>query len=54
MQDCKTYGDFDDSKICEALQLPAEDRTLPCIELLRDEMLKLWEEFSKMDDRPSY
>jgi guanine deaminase len=54
MQDCKTYGDFDDSKICEALQHPAEDRTLPCIELLRDEMLEIWEQFSMLENRPKY
>ena len=54
MQDCKTYGDFDDSLIYEALQLPNEDRTLPCVEFLRDEMLELWEQFSKLDNRPKY
>ena len=54
MSDCKKYGEFDDSQIFEALQIPAADRTLPCVELLRDEMLDLWEEFSKLDNRPKY
>ena len=54
MQDCKTFGKFDDSQIFEALQQPNEDRSLPCVELLRDEMLGIWEAFSKLEDRPKY
>jgi guanine deaminase len=54
MNDCKTYGDFDDSHICEALRLPTQERKLPCFELLRNEMLELWEQFSKLEDRPTY
>lgn len=54
MQDCRSYGEFDDSAIYESLQLPAEHRSLPCVELLRDEMLELWEAFSKLENRPKY
>ena len=54
MQDCKAFGEFDDSVICEALKLHAKDRELPCVEILRDEMLKLWKTFSELKNRPHY
>ena len=54
IQDCKAYGEFDDSQINEALQLPPDQRSLPCTEILRAEMLELWEAFSKLEHRPKY
>ena len=54
IQDSKKFGEFDDLHIHEALRLPTAERSLPCVELLRDEMLELWEAFNKMEDRPRY
>jgi len=53
-QDANEHGDFDDATIFDAVKLPIQDRFLAGTELLRNEMLDLWEEFHKMADRPSY
>ena len=43
--DAKEYGGFDDVPMYEAMQITIESRPLNGEELLRDEMLELWQEF---------
>jgi guanine deaminase len=54
IQDAKDFGDFDDLPIYEAISMPGPERALPALQVDRDEMLKLWEEFRDMPDRPQY
>jgi len=52
--DAKEYGNFDDVHLYQAMKSPGQDRMLPCIELLRKEMLPIWKEFDQLNDRPQY
>ena len=52
--DAKTYGDFDDVPIFDALKVPGPVRPLPSRELLRDEMIPVWQAFRAMPDRLHY
>jgi guanine deaminase len=52
--DARQYGDFDDDVINEALKQPNEQRKVPCYQVLHEEILPIWQAFSKRPDRPRY
>jgi len=52
--DAKTYGNFDDVPIFEALALPGDERPLPSRQLLRMEMIPVWEAFRDLPSRLHY
>jgi tRNA(Arg) A34 adenosine deaminase TadA len=54
IQDAKEFGDFDDAPIVESMKVPIQERKLSGVELLRDEMLELWNEFNILSDKPNY
>lgn len=54
IRDALVYGDFDDEPIYAAVRLPPAERALPARELLRDEMVEVWEEFHAIPDRIHY
>ena len=54
IQDAKEFGDFDDAPIVESMKVPIQERKLSGVELLRDEMLELWNEFNILSDQPNY
>ena len=54
IQDAKEFGDFDDAPIVESMKVPIQERKLSGVELLRDEMLELWNEFNTLSDKPNY
>jgi len=54
IHDAKEYGGFDDAAIYNAVKRPIQDRSPEGTELLRKEMLDLWQEFHNMADPPSY
>lgn len=54
IHDAKQYGGFDDATMYSAVKRPIQDRLPAGTELLRNEMLDLWQEFNNMADRPSY
>jgi guanine deaminase len=53
-EDALKYGDFQDIDILSELCKNPKDRKIKCSEEMRDEALKVWEEFSKMPDRARY
>lgn len=54
IEDARTYGNFDDASIYHAMTKPLQDRALPCVQLLREEMLEVWKLFHATPDRPKY
>ncbi len=54
IQDAKVFGDFDDVPIADAMKVEMKDRPLSGVQLLENEMLKLWEEFFEQNDRVHY
>ncbi|MDP6478725.1 MAG: nucleoside deaminase [Phycisphaerales bacterium] len=54
IRDAKEFGDFDDLPIYEAVQLPGSERPLPALEIDREAMLRLWQEFHDMPNRLHY
>ncbi|MBI69321.1 MAG: tRNA-specific adenosine deaminase [Phycisphaerae bacterium] len=52
--DASEYGQFDDSKIATSLKQSVTKRDLPAKELLRDEMLEIWNEFKHSSERAQY
>jgi guanine deaminase len=54
IHDAKEFGDFDDVPIYEAMRLDIAQRPIKGIELLRDEMLSLWEEFRNLPSKVHY
>ena len=54
IHDAKKYGGFDDAAIYNEVKRPIQDRSPEGTELLRKEMLDLWQEFRNMTDPPSY
>ncbi|MCB9992012.1 MAG: nucleoside deaminase [Rhodospirillales bacterium] len=45
---------FDDAFLYEQVALPAEERTIPCLNLLRDEALSVFRDWAAMDDKTTY
>ncbi len=54
IEDAKEFGGFDDAPMYEAVKNPIKDRPVAGNELLRDEMLPLWQEFQAMPNHPKY
>jgi len=54
IQDAEKFGNFDDAPIVDALKLKIEDRKISGEQLLRQEMIELWKEFNKLDNRLHY
>jgi tRNA(Arg) A34 adenosine deaminase TadA len=54
IQDALDFGAFDDKSIYEAITQPGPDRAVPARELLRDEMVAVWREFSGLPHRIHY
>ena len=53
-RDAGQYAQFDDQFIYDELKLPLEGRKIPAIQLLRDEGLKLFDEWRGMDGKRLY
>lgn len=54
VEDSLKYGDFQDVNILEELRKDPKHRTLKSTEIMRDEAVKVWKEFSEMPDRARY
>ena len=54
VEDAKQYGDFDDVDYYEEIKKTVEDRKIKCINLLREEAVEVWKEFSKMEGKAHY
>jgi tRNA(Arg) A34 adenosine deaminase TadA len=54
IHDAKDYGGFDDVPLYEAMKVNIEDRSLKGAQLLRDEMLPLWDEFRALPTKIQY
>jgi tRNA(Arg) A34 adenosine deaminase TadA len=52
--DARQYGDFDDDVINEAIKQPNDQRKVPCYQILRDEILPVWQAFAKNPNRARY
>jgi hypothetical protein len=48
------HGRFEDEDFYEEFAKPPADRNIPAIEFMRDEAVKVWEEFGAMEDRCHY
>jgi tRNA(Arg) A34 adenosine deaminase TadA len=53
-QDDAAAIDFDDAFLYEQVALPKNERSIPIISLLRDEALKIFEEWDKKEDKTPY
>lgn len=54
VEDSLKYGDFQDIDILDQLRLEPQDRTIKFTEMMREEAVEVWKEFSKMPDRARY
>jgi tRNA(Arg) A34 adenosine deaminase TadA len=52
--DARQYGDFDDDVINEAIKQPNDQRKVPCYQILREEILPVWQAFAKNPNRARY
>ena len=52
--DARQYGDFDDDVLSKDLQRPYPERALPSEQVLRDEMVEVWKQYSVMPGRTHY
>ena len=48
------YIDFDDAFLYKEVKLPRHERAIPLVPLLRDEAVKVFEEWDAKDDKVSY
>ena len=54
VDDALRYGDFDDWFIYRQLALPAGQRSIPMIGLLREEAVDIWKQYRQKPDRVPY
>ena len=54
IHDATEFGDFDDETMSMSIQHPIQERDLVGTELLRDEMLEIWKEYSNLPDKQPY
>ncbi len=54
VEDAFKYGDFDDKPIFEQLALPASERKIETVQLLRDECVDVWKRYAAKPDRIPY
>lgn len=52
--DAKRYGGFDDAFIYEQLARPVAERSIPEIQMLRDEAVAVWKEYAAQPDNVPY
>jgi hypothetical protein len=48
------HGRFEDEDFYEEFAKPPADRNIPAVEFMRDEAVKVWEEFGALPDRCHY
>jgi hypothetical protein len=48
------HGRFEDEDFYEEFAKPPADRNIPAIEFMREEAVKVWEEFGQLPDRCHY
>jgi len=53
-KDVKEHGRFEDEDFYEEFAKPPADRNIPALEFMREEAVKVWEEFADMPDRCHY
>ena len=54
IRDATEFGDFDDEAMSKSIQVPIQERDLAGSELLRNEMLEIWKEYSTLPDKQLY
>jgi guanine deaminase len=54
IDDAKQYGDFDDRPFYKEVALPAEKRSLPCKQILREEAVEIWKKYQAKPDKVHY
>jgi guanine deaminase len=54
MTDSKKYGGFDDTFIFEEMVKPAKARSIPAVQMLRDEAVQVWKEYASLPDNVPY
>ena len=54
VHDAKEHGNFDDASMFETMTKSNSERSILTQELLRSEMLEVWQEFSELSARISY
>jgi tRNA(Arg) A34 adenosine deaminase TadA len=52
--DSKKYGGFDDAFIYEQFAEPAADRSIPQVQLLRNEAVEVWKEYAAQPGNVPY
>jgi tRNA(Arg) A34 adenosine deaminase TadA len=52
--DSKTYGNFDDAFIYKDVAKPPSERSIPMIEMCRDEAIEVWKEYAEQPDNVQY
>lgn len=52
--DSKTYGNFDDAFIYEQFAEPPASRSVPAVQILRDEAVEVWKEYAALPDNVTY
>lgn len=53
-EDARIYGNFDDSFIQSELAKPADQRVIPQINLMRDDVVEVWKAYAAKPDRVPY
>lgn len=54
VEDAKKYGGFDDAFIYEQFTLPASERKIPELTILREEAVEVWKEYAAQSDNTAY
>lgn len=54
IQDSLEYGDFDDVDILDEIRMDMSERRIPMKQMMQEEAVEVWKEFSKMPDRARY
>lgn len=54
VDDAKKYGGFDDAFIYEQFAKPTDKRTIPEVQMLREEAVKVWKEYADQPDNVPY
>lgn len=52
--DALEYGDFDDSMIYAELKKPVSERSIECVQILREDAVEVWKQYKNKADRVPY
>ena len=52
--DALEYGDFDDSMIYAEIRKPVGERSIACVQILREEAVEVWKKYKNKADRVPY